>query len=257
MGPSNDPSSPLILVPVTAEDAARRTRRIRAGLGIGAALVIIVAAVIYKRSVDPIHAQESYDAGVRLLKIARYNQAILSFDRAVALRADFADAYLLRGKAYVGEAKTDRAIRDFSKVIELRPNDPNALLERGSAYLELKDFQRAIEDSNRALALDPKLGAALNLRGVAIRTMGDPRKALEDFKRAVELAPSEDNYYQRGATYQMIGEHRLAIADFDRVIEFKPDEAPGYFARAESRRAIGDERGAKADHLRGRILDGR
>jgi len=31
--------------------------------------------------VDPIHAQESFESGVRLLKIARYSQAILAFDR--------------------------------------------------------------------------------------------------------------------------------------------------------------------------------
>src|SRR5437879_7302242 len=135
------PNDPLILIPVTAEDVARRKRRLWGAIGAAAAVVILVVALIYKRSVDPIQAQESYDAGVRLLKIARYNQAILSFDRTIALQANFADAYMLRGKAYVGEAKTDRAIRDFTKVIELRPADPKAMLERGAAYLERKDFQ--------------------------------------------------------------------------------------------------------------------
>ncbi len=254
---SNDPASPQILIPVTAEDVARHRRRFLTACWGAAAIVLVAAGLIYKRSVDPIHAQESYDAGVRLLKIARYNQAILSFDRAVALRPDFADAYMQRGRAFEGDGKTDRAIRDFTKVIELRPSDPLALLRRGAAYLELKDFQSAIADSERAIQIDPKLAAAFNLRGMARRTMGDPRKALDDFNRAVALAPNGDNYYQRGATYQLLGDDRSAIADFDRVIEFKPDGAPGYFARAESRRAIGDVQGAKADHLRGRILDGR
>ncbi len=83
------------------------------------------------------------------------------------------------------------------------------------------------------------------------------RKALEDFNRAVELAPNADNYYQRASTYQILGEHRLALGDFDQVIGFLPDQAQGYFARAESRRSIGDLRGAKADHQRGLELDNR
>lgn len=255
--PKEDAAPPLILVPVQAEDVARRKRRMIAACWTGVAILTVLAGLIYKRSVDPIHAQESYDAGVRLLKIARYNQAIMSFDRAIQLRPNFADAYLLRGKAYVADAQTDRSLRDFSKVIALRPEDPRPLLERGMAYLEMKDLQSAIADANRALEMDPKLAGAYNLRGMAVRAMGDPRKALEDFTRAVDLAPDGDNYFQRGATYQALGDHARAIADFNQVIEFKPDEAPGYFARAESRRATGDLQGAKADHLRGRILDGR
>ena len=51
----------------------------------GVILVILAAAgYMYKRSVDPMHARESFDAGTRLFKIARYNEAILSFDRAIA-----------------------------------------------------------------------------------------------------------------------------------------------------------------------------
>ncbi len=112
-------------------------------------------------------------------------------------------------------------------------------------------------DADQAIAIDAKAARAYNLRGLVIRTMGDPRKALENFTRAVELEPNEDNYYQRGATYQLLGEHRRAIADFDQVIAFKPDQAPAYFARAESRRAIGDLSGAAADHKQGLIIDGR
>lgn len=251
------PDAPLVLIPVTAEDAARRKRRVQMAIWAAVAIVLGAIGLLYKRSVDPLHAQESYDAGVRLLKIARYDQAILAFDRATDLKPDMIDAYLMRARAHIGIAKTENAIRDFTRVIELRPSDSEALVERGRAYLEMKDYQPALADANQALGLNSKLANAYNLRGLVVRAMGDSKKALEDLTRAVELAPDEDNYYQRGATYQMLGQHRQAIADFDQVIAFKPDEAPGYFARAESRRAIGDIAGARADHLQGRMIDGR
>jgi len=255
--PAEAPSAPLILIPVTAEDEARRKRRIVLSCWAAALIVAGTAGWLYKRSVDPLHAMESYDAGVRLLKIARYSQAILSFDRAVNLKPDLADAYLMRGKAYVGEAKTERAIADFGKAIELRPNDARALLERAAAYLDLKDFQSAIQDTERALRIDPKLAEGYNLRGTAWRGLADLQKALADFTRAVELAPDADHLYQRGATYQLLGDHKHAIDDFTQVIAIEPGASPSYFARAESRRAIGDMQGAKADHTQGRIIDGR
>ena len=63
---------------------------------------------------------------MRLFKIARYNQAILSFDRAVALKPDMVEGYMMRGKSYVGESKPEEALPNFSKAIELRPTDPEA-----------------------------------------------------------------------------------------------------------------------------------
>lgn len=248
---------PAIFIPVEAEDLARRRRRRLTVLFIIAMISVATAGILYKRSVDPIHAEESYQSGVRLLKIARYPQAILAFDRVISLKPDFADAYLMRAKALVADNQTDRSFRDFSTTIEMRPNDPQPLVERGKAYIEMKDYQAAIADANAALALDTDLAAAYNLRGSAVRSMGNPVGALADFNRAVNLAPNESNYYERGATYQMLGEHAQAIADFTEMIAFHPDAAAGYFARAKSKRAIGDFKGAEQDHLTGRIIDGR
>jgi tetratricopeptide (TPR) repeat protein len=256
VNPADDPQ-PLVLIPVTAEDVARRSRRIYSTLIVAVLTILAIAGYLYKRYTDPLNAKASFDAGTRSFKIARYNQAILSFDRAISLKPDLVDAYLLRGKSYVGNAQPDLALQDFSKVIELRPSDPTGWIERGKAYLELNNFYVAIADASAAVAANPRESAAYNLRGAAIRKSGDPKKALEDFNRAVALEPNADNYYQRGATYQLLGEHRLAIADFDQVIDMIPDLGNAFFARAESRRALGDIAGAVEDHRHGRILDGK
>ena len=253
---SLDDPQPLMLIPVRAEDVARHKRRILLSATVAILAALAIAGYLYKRYLDPMNARESFDAGTRSFKVARYNQAILSFDRAIALKPDLVDAYLLRGKSYVGNAEPEKALLDFSKVIELRPSDPTGWVERGAAYLELNKFEAAIDDASQAIAVNSKQAPAYNLRGSAIRKRGDPTKALEDFNRAVALDPSADNYYQRGATYQLLGEHPLAIADFTRVIEMIPDLGHAFFARAESRRAIGDLAGAQRDHRQGRILDG-
>lgn len=245
------------MIPVTAEDANRQKRRIWLSISAAVILVLALGAVLYKRWTDPVHARESYDSGVRLLKIARYDQAILAFNHAVSLEPGMTDAYLMRARAYLGLAKTENAVDDFTHVLGLRPSDQGAIVERGLAYLELKDYPSALADASAAVVLDARSAAAYNLRGLVVRAMGDPRKALDDFTRAVELDQNADNYYQRGATYQKMGEHEKAIADFNQVIAFKPDESPAYFARAESRRALGDLAGAKRDHDYARIIDGR
>jgi len=254
-GSAGGADQPPIFVPLLAEDVERRRQRRLIILSLVAIAILGAAGFLFKRSVDPIHAQESYDSGVRLLRIARYPQAELAFDRAISLKSDFAEAYLMRAKALVADGQTERSFRDFGKAIEMRPNDPQPLIARGMAYIEMKDYQASIVDANAAIALDTNLAAAYDLRGLALRAMGNLQGALTDFNRAVSMAPNAANYFDRGATYQMLGEHRLAIADFTEIIDFQPDASVGYLARAKSELAIGDVESAQQDHLTGRLID--
>jgi tetratricopeptide (TPR) repeat protein len=205
---------------------------------------------------EPVRARESFDTGKSLMGVARYNQAIRSFDRAIALNPAFADAYLMRGKAYRADGNVEYAIQDFGKVIELRPADPGALLERCSAQLQQKNYGAAISDATKALHLEPKLGLAYSLLGSAVRGAGDLPGAIQDFDWAIALQPNPDNFLERGITYQLLGDHQSAIADFNEVIWFLPRGSAAYVARATSRLALGDIHGAEQDRRLARILDG-
>jgi tetratricopeptide (TPR) repeat protein len=248
---------PLVLIPVTAEDAARKSRRVKLVWILAALAIAAASAWMYKRSNDPVQAQQAFAAAQRLFEAARYEQVIVSCDRAVALKPDFAEAYLLRGKARVAQYEADRAIADFTKAVELRPRDPQVLLERASAYVDQKNYAAAIADATAALAVDANLARAYSLRGTALRATGDAQKAVAEFARALEIQPDSNNYYQRGATYQILADHRRAVEDFSQAIAFDPDKPQTYFARAESERALGQTAEAEKDHLHGRILEGR
>ena len=246
-----------MLIPVTAEDVARERRRTKIIWAVAVLALIGATVFLYRRSQAPHLAQEAFDAGQKLFAVARYPQAILSFDRAIALMPDYEEAFLMRGRSHVVQYENDQALADFGRAIELRPRDTRPLLERGGAYLLGKKFDLAIADASTAISADPKLAAAYNLRGLALREERKLPEALEDFNRALALVPNSDNYFQRGATYQLMGEYRLAVSDFTSTIEFQPDASQGYFARAECERALGDNEAAKKDHDKGRILDGR
>lgn len=247
---------PFVLVPVSQDDHNKRKRRMVFAIVCLAVGAIAFGAWEYKYKTDPLRALEAFDAGERYLRQARYQQAIVSFDRAISYQGDYGDAYLMRGRANLSLGKPLVAIPDFTKVTELRPRDPIALLERGQAHMAMHEYPEALSDFTRAIELDPKLDTAYNLRGAAVRAMGDPKKALEDFDRAVEIRGNMANYFQRGATYQMLGDHEFAIADFSRVISFEPASAEAYYSRSQSFKALGDLESAARDHAKGRQLDG-
>jgi tetratricopeptide (TPR) repeat protein len=248
---------PQPLVPVSAEDFARRKRRIVLAILAATLLAALSVAWMFRRSVDSVQAQQSVDAGERLLKATRYSEAIVSFDHALALKTDLTDAYLLRGRANLELTQLEPAIRDFTKVIELRPGSAEVFVDRATARFAQENYPAAIADCGEALARDSRIARAYNLRGMARLHTGSPQQALQDLSRAVELAPDESNYFQRAATYQSLGEHRKAIADLDQVITLLPNSPMGYLARAKSRAALGDLAGARSDREAGRVLEGR
>jgi tetratricopeptide (TPR) repeat protein len=248
---------PTLMVPVAAEDFARGKRRVVIVWIVGALLLVLAGIWMFRRSVAPLEAQQSFDAGERQFKATRYSEAILSFDHAVALKSDLVDAYLLRGRANLALTQPEPAIRDFTKVIQLRPGSAEAFVQRATARLAQENYPAVIADCGEALSRDPKLALAYNLRGVALRETGHPQEALLDLSKAVELAPDESDYFQRASTYQLMGQHKLAIADLNQVITLFPDSPMGYLARAKSREAIGDRIGARSDREVGRVLEGR
>jgi len=250
------PGKPLIMIPVTAQDVARRKRKILLALLAGVAIVGGIAWLAYKRVNDPVQVRQAYDSGVRLMRATRYDQAILNFDRAIEIRPDTVDAYRMRARTYILQSNPDAAIPDFTRVMEFLPNDASVLIERGSAYLGKNDFPRALADAERAISLDSKSPQTYALRAAAERATGDSAGAIQDYTKALDLTPSLEYYFQRGSTYQLLGEHRLALADLDKAVEYSPDQPHLYFARAQSRAALGDAAGAKSDIQTGRKIDG-
>ena len=247
---------PLVMIPVTAEDVERRKRKIVLSCIAACAVLGGAAWYTYNRINDPVEARQAYDAGVRLMRATRYEQAVLNFDRAIQIRPESAEAYRMRGRTYILQSKPEQAIADFTRLTQLRPADAGALVERGFALLSINDSARALADAERALTLNPKLAQAYNLRGAAERATGNPPKAVEDYTRAIDLEATLEYYFQRASTYQLLGDHQRALADFNKAVEFSPDQPHLYFARAQSKAALGDVEGSKKDILTGRKIDG-
>ena len=217
---------------------------------------MLFRSFLYKHYTDPIRAKQAYDAGVRLFRGTRYDQAILNFDRAIDLQPEFADAYLMRARSNVAIYKAAAAIPDFNKVAAMRPKDAIPPMERAFAYLDQKQWDRALDDATKAITLDPKLARAYNARATAYRAKQELQKALDDFNKAVELDQNLDNYFQRASTLQLLNRHKDAIADFDQAVALAPDQPHTYFARAQSKVATGDAKGAREDIRVGRRIDG-
>lgn len=160
------------------------------------------------------YAEAYNNRGVDYVKKGEYARAIQDYDKAIALRLDYADAYNNRGVAYGKKGEYARAIRDFDRVIALRPNDAEAYNNRGVAYRAKGDYALAIQDYDKAIALNPDYAEAYNNRGVAYGAKGDYARAIQDFDKAVALNPDYAGAYNnRGMTWLLLKEWDKARSD--------------------------------------------
>ena len=70
----------------------------------------------------------------------------------------------------LGQLKNfDEAIASFDKALAINPNNTKALSEKGDALLKLKNFDEAIASFDKVLAINPNNTNALNEKGVCSR----------------------------------------------------------------------------------------
>jgi tetratricopeptide (TPR) repeat protein len=95
------------------------------------------------------------------------------------------------------KAELEAAVADFSKVVDLKADFVQAYIMRGMAYGQMKLSAAAVADFTHAIGLDPKNGYAYYGRGREYWATGDYLKAKEDYDKAVELDPQwKDNFYR-------------------------------------------------------------
>jgi len=158
-------------------------------------------------------------------------RALVSLDRALALRPDSAEVWRYRGGVFVTLGRDDEAFAAYEMALGLDPQDAASHSGIGRTLFILRgDFERAIESYERALALNPRAGwAALQLAHCAT-LLREFAKAETAARRALELQQAflsgqaglviVGAHMRLGHIAALQGRHADALAEFSRELEF-------------------------------------
>ena len=78
-----------------------------------------------------------------LQELHRHDEALLCFDRAIALQPDYADAYFNRGNLLISMRKSDKAVVDFDQALIIHPDDEDFKYNKATALLLTGEYQQA------------------------------------------------------------------------------------------------------------------
>ncbi len=138
----------------------------------------------------PVEAIKEFEKGRAALRDGKVEKAISHLEKAVRLHADFFDAQLLLGTAYLDAQQWEKAETALRRALELRPHSSVALVELGEVYRRQKRFTEAESSLLVALKLDDRSWQGHFTLARVYWEMGDATKASPAAERALQLNPN-------------------------------------------------------------------
>jgi tetratricopeptide (TPR) repeat protein len=171
-------------------------------------------------------------AGNLYLRLGQADQALATFEAALALASDDADAllglagaYALRG-AGVDQADFANAEARLKRAAQLLPGNAAVSLALGDLYMAYSRYEEAVAHYRGALAtLATPTAAAQERLASALRAAGQLQEALQEQLKLLELLPDD-----RGARlglaiiYRALGQPEDAEATYRQLLERTPDD---------------------------------
>ena len=118
--------------------------------------------------------------------------AVAMLTKAISVKDDYAEAYLLRGEVLLEDDKLDEADEDASYLLEKYPDNEDILMLKANIEGKRGNPSAAIGYLDKAIDSNPFRVEAYRLRGTLRQQTGDESSGQADLDYAAELAAQQD-----------------------------------------------------------------
>lgn len=166
-----------------------------------------------------------YNLGYLLHQQGDLAGAAQSYQQAIALHPNYANAHLNLAVVLDQQGQHLAAVRHYRQVVALRPDSVKAYNNLGCTLAKLKQLDEAVQVYQQAIALQPQWATLHNNLGQALFNQGKVAAAIAAYRHAINLQPDLAlAHYNLGKALQQQGHHSVAIQSFDRTIQLEPSE---------------------------------
>ena len=171
----------------------------------------------------PNHAEALSNRGVTLRELSRFEEALASYDQALTVRPDHAEALSNRGLTLHELKRFAEALVSYDRALDVRPDYAIALFNRGLTLHELKRFAEALASFDSALRVQPDHAEALCNRGLTLHELKRFEEALASYERALIARPDyAEALCNRGISLHDLDRFDEALASYDRALTLRP-----------------------------------
>lgn len=197
-------------------------------------------------AVTPDDTELHDDAGVLALVLNRPSVAVSHFRASVEKKPTAAAHYNL-GTALTSAGLFDDAVASYERALALQPDYGKALNNLADTLMALGRQDEAIRRYEAAVAIDPRAPEPHNNLGAALWRKGDLARAERELREALRLSPEyAEAYFNLGHTAIRAGRVKDAASHFERAATLKPEWVPALTSAAWVLATAGDPKVRKA-----------
>ena len=179
-------------------------------------------------------AQQLVNSGLQQLSNGHLDDALTSFNHAIQVDGDSANAYFSRGNAYRKKGELKKAFDDYSTSLKLSPNRIDVLNRRAALCLQLENYQQAANDYTVLFGLAPAdvKPQMYDNRAGAYVGLGQYDRAWQDYKVALKANPKGIKPLTGSAfCLTQLGRYAEAVSNYNALIELDPHDYDSYLGR--------------------------
>ena len=145
---------------------------------------------------NPDYAEALYNLGVAYQKLDQPDMAIETYKKAIAIQHAYPTAHHNLGIIYFQKDQMNSAIKSFEWAIAYSPNYSEAIRNLGSALQKINQFVEAKKQFEKVISLDPEYAQAYEDLGILCEIINLPNEALSYFEKALKVNPYLTNSYR-------------------------------------------------------------
>ncbi|HEY3446159.1 MAG TPA: tetratricopeptide repeat protein [Myxococcales bacterium] len=194
-------------------------------------------------TIEPIGDAYFYKAKIHYDK-RENNQAIDSIKAALERASQNPQYHNLRGAIMYQAGKFVEAVDSWQTAVKIKPDYADAIEALGRGYQEQGNWNLAIESFEKALTVDPKrTGLLVNIGDCLLNGQNDYDRTIKKYEEALRANPNQVGvYYKIGRCYDSKGKTEKAIQYYKQAIDKDPDAKEawrflGYAYKEQNRKA--------------------
>ena len=168
--------------------------------------------------------------GVCYLKQDKNQLSVENFEKALKLKDDFLDTYILYSRALRNMSLDDKAIEILKQgLLKIKKNNLKIHLELAEIYREKREFLLAITNYNFLIKNNPNNYILLNSIAVCYESIGEIGMAESNYKKALKIKP---DFFEAIANYGNLfrarGDNDNALKLFEQCLKLDQPKSKIY-----------------------------
>ena len=168
--------------------------------------------------------------GNTLHKMGDVESALVSYNGAVKINPDFAEAHYRIGEVLNDQGDFDAAINSYKVAIKLKPDYAEAYIDMGNALNDQGNLEASIDSYKRAIKIKPDYAEAYYNMGLVLYSKGNLDSAIDSYKQALQIKPDNaEAYINMGNALNDQGKLDGAIDAYNKALSLNPESSEAYY----------------------------